>query len=106
MLYCHTCKLDPSTVAHFDLTLPESSTERPLEDLVFSGYIEMSFCSGDPILETVFDVFPVLVLCNDSFTLIPWPMTSMALSELFILTDFLLTMRIHRVGLRLGIRPG
>ena len=69
MLYCHTCKLEPSTVAHFDLTLPELSTERPIADLVFSGDIEMSFSSGDPILETAFDVFPVLVFTL-TFTLL------------------------------------
>ena len=62
MLYCHSCKIDPSEVAHFDLTLPESSTERPNADLVFSGDIEMSFTHGDSILEAAVDVFPVLVV--------------------------------------------
>ena len=59
MLYCHGCKLEPSTVAHFSLTLPDSSG---VGDLMFSGHIEMSFSSGERIFETDLDIFPVLVL--------------------------------------------
>ena len=61
MLYCHTCKLEPSTVAHFSLTLPDSSAGRVIGDLIFSGHIEMSFSSGERIFDTDLDIFPVLV---------------------------------------------
>ena len=60
MLFCHSCKIEPSTVAHFDFQYPACSvTGKALKDLAFVGYMKMFLKSAEPILETHIDIYPV-----------------------------------------------
>ena len=59
ILLCHSCKVEPSTVAHFDFQYPAAVTGKTLKDLAFVGYMKMFLKSTDPILETHIDIYPV-----------------------------------------------
>lgn len=62
MLLCHSCKMEPSIVAHFDFEYPVAVTGKTPKDLAFVGYMKMFLKSTDPILETHIDIYPVRFL--------------------------------------------
>ena len=65
ILYCHTCKINPSIIADFDFTLPEiiysGSANFPFleENPSFSGLLQMYLPPDSFILEKHVDLNPV-----------------------------------------------
>ena len=63
MLYCHSCKLEPSSIAHFDFQYPLAPQGKPPGELSFSTFMTMFVPSVFlPVLEVHVDIFPVSVL--------------------------------------------
>ena len=62
MLLGHCCKLEPSSVAHFDFEYPLASHARAGGDISFNGYLIMFLPSATPFLEVHIDMFPVNTL--------------------------------------------
>ena len=61
----HACRQDPTEVANFDFTLPETPSRRPTDYVSFYGTLEMRSEDDTNLLKLDIDVYPVRSIYTD-----------------------------------------